>query len=241
MDVDPHNGGGRTLSPAQAVALDGHGVVYSRRREVADALADSLHSLGKLRLSPGEAKSLYLSLQERAFAGEITYDVMLTEFARRLGLPPSDGASRLHAWIQSFSADIVVDPDLPGVLADLRSRGVTVGMVTNSIHPAHVKQEWLHQAGIAHLFDLIMSSVDERCRKPDPEIFRRFTAQVSLPPERTVFVGHDVAEVEGAKKAGMITICLRCSSPQGDYTVGRLAEVVDLPVWPSQTREKKEE
>ncbi len=236
MDVDPHDGTGRRLSPAQAVALDGHGVVYSRRREVADALADSLHTLGKLRLSPSEAKSLYLSLQERAFAGEITYDVMLAELACRLGLLPSDGASRLHAWIQSFSADIVVDPDLPPVLADLRSRGVTVGMVTNSVHPAHVKQQWLDQVGIAHLFDLIVSSVDERCQKPNPEIFRRFMAKVSLPPERTVFVGHDVGEVEGAKKAGMITICLRCTSSHADFEIRRLTELAALGVWPASMR-----
>ncbi|GAB4305364.1 MAG: hypothetical protein Kow0097_03550 [Candidatus Bipolaricaulota bacterium] len=232
MNVNPHNGGGRRLPRAQAVALDGHGVVYSRHREVADALADSLHTLGKLRLSPSEAKAFYLFLQERAFAGEITYDVMLTEFACQLGLPPSDGVSQLHAWIQSFSADIVVDPDLPPVLADLRSRGVTVGMVTNSIHPAHVKQKWLHQVGIAHLFDLVVSSVDERCRKPDPEIFRHFIAKVSLPPERTVFVAHDETEVEGAKKAGMITVCLRCSCPRADYKVQRLADVIGLPIWP---------
>jgi putative hydrolase of the HAD superfamily len=140
--------------------------------------------------------------------------------------------------VQEFSADIVVDPDLPSTLAELRARGVTVGMVTNSVHPAAVKRRWLEQAGIGHLFDLIVSSVDEGCRKPSPEIFRRFAAKVSLQPERTVFVGHDVAEVEGAKEAGMITVCLRCSCLQADYRVQRMAEVVALPIWPPPARKE---
>jgi HAD superfamily hydrolase (TIGR01509 family) len=199
---------------------------------VVDALIDALQAQGWLPIAPSEAKSLYLSLQERAFARKIPYEKMLAEFARGLGLPEPDGITRLHDLVQEFSADIVVDPDLPGVLTELRARGVTVGMLTNSIHPDAVKRQWLEQAGIAHLFDLIVSSVDERCRKPDPEIFRRFTARVGLPPEATVFVGHDPSEIEGAKAAGMITVCLRCSCRQADYVVPRFSEVAELPLWP---------
>ncbi len=235
---------GQSLTLARAVALDGHGVVYSRRREVVDALVDSLVNLGALQLPAITAKSLYLSLQERVFAGDISYEDMLAELAQHLGLPSTEGVAQLHAWIQSFSAEIVIDPELPFVLFDLRSRGVKVGMITNSIHSACAKTKWLEKHGIAQLFDLIVSSVDERCHKPDAEIFRRFIAKVSLPPECTAFIGHDEAEVDGAKKAGMITICLRCSCHQADYTVSRLAEVLDLPIWPPRKqilRKQKEE
>jgi len=230
--VNPRPDCGARRSPARALALDGHGVVYSRNHEVVDALVSVLGAQGLLPLPPDEAKSLYLSLQERAFARKIPYKEMLAEFARGLGLPGPDGVTRLHTWVQEFSADIVVDPDLPGVLAELRARGVMVGMLTNSIHPNAVKRQWLEQEGIAHLFDLIVSSVDEQCRKPDPEIFRRFATQVGLPPEAIVFVGHDPVEIEGAKAAGMTTICLRCSCRQADYVVPRFSEVAELPLWP---------
>lgn len=236
--MDLHPGGGRRLSPAQALALDGHGVVYSRNREVVAALIDALQAQGWLSIPQSEAKSLYLSIQERAFAGEISYQEMLAEFARGLGLPEDSRVSQLHTWVQAFSADIVVDPDLPSTLAELRARGVTVAMVTNSVHPAAVKRRWLEHARISHLFNLIVSSVDEGCRKPSPEIFRQFAAKVSLRPECTVFVGHDVNEVMGAKEAGMITVCLRCSCPKADYEVQRLAEVVALPIWPPPARKE---
>lgn len=239
MKLDTSLTGQRAL-PARAVALDGHGVVYSRVREVVDALIDALRTRGWLSTPESEAKSLYLSLQERAFTQKISYEEMLAEFARVLGLPGSDGVKQLHRWVQEFSADIVVDPDLTGVLTELRGRGVKVTMLTNSIHPARVKENWLKKQGIAHLFDLIVSSVDERCQKPDPEIFRRFVAHTGLPSGSTVFIGHDPMEIRGAKAAGMITIGLRCTTPEADYEVQKLSEVLQLPLWPMRRLEKRE-
>jgi len=218
--------------PAKALTLDGHGVVYYRTVEVPDVVAKQLAEEWNLPLSPTEVRNLYLSLQEEAFAETLPYPDMLHRFCQRIGGPALGKEEYVDSLIERYSAAIELDPDLKSVLQELRRRGVTIGMITNSIHPATSKSEWLKSNGVHELFDVIVSSVDEKCRKPNPEIYRRFGERTSIPLDRTVFVGHDAREVKGAKEAGMITICLRCVCREADYEIRRFGEIVDLPIWP---------
>jgi len=216
-----------------ALALDGNGVVYRRRHEVVDAVLEALASQG-LIFSKEEARSLYLALQARTFRGEFSYADMVDELHRQLGIGSRLSTAKLDQLIQKFSAEIEIDPELPQVLRELRSRGIRVGMLTNSIHPAKVKMDWLRKAGVSDLFDLIVSSVEERCQKPSPELFHRFAARVALPPERLAFVGHDPEEVEGAQRAGLVAIGLGCPMASADFHIRRLGELLELPIWPSK-------
>lgn len=223
------------MSPtAQALTLDGHGVVYYREQEVPDAVSAHLIKRFSLSLDLDAVVSIYDALQKEAFSHEITYREMLRRFCEKLG-PRLDGKENyVDSLIQRYSAAIVLDPDLRSLLSELRRRGVVVGMITNSINPAGTKLSWLEGNGVAELFDIIVSSVDEGCQKPDPEIYRRFGRKTGIPLFKTVFVGHDIREVEGAKRAGMITVCLRCNSPETDYVVSRLGELLELPIWPQK-------
>lgn len=216
-----------------ALALDGNGVVYRRRRDVVDALVEALASQG-LIFSKEQARSHYLALQARTFKGELSYAEMVDALHRQLGIGSRLSTAQLDQLIQKFSAEIEIDPELPHVLQELRLRGIRVGMLTNSIHSAKVKIEWLRKAGVSHLFDLVVSSVEERCQKPSPELFQRFAARVAVPPERLAFVGHDPEEVEGAKKAGLVTIGLGCPMACADFYIRRLGELLELPIWPNR-------
>jgi len=221
-------------STAQALTLDGHGVVYYREQEVPDAVSAHLIKRFSLSLDLESVVSIYNALQEEAFSHEITYREMLHRFCEALGPRLNGKESYVDSLIQRYSAAIVLDPDLKSLLSELRRRGVVVGMITNSINPAGTKLTWLESNGVAELFDIIVSSVDEGCQKPDPEIYWRFVRKTGIPPARTVFVGHDVKEVEGAKRAGMITVCLRCNSPEADHVVTRLGDVIGLSIWPKE-------
>jgi len=215
------------------LALDGNGVVYWRRYEVVDAVIEALASQG-LIFSKEQARSLYLALQARTFRGELSYAEMVEAFHRQLGIGSHLSPAQLDQLIQKFSAEIEIDPELPHVLQELRLRGIRVGMLTNSIHSAKVKMEWLKKAGVSDLFDLIVSSVEEGCQKPSPELFQRFAARVALPPERLAFVGHDPEEVEGAKKAGFVAIGLGCPMASADFHIRKLGELLELPIWPNK-------
>ncbi len=221
------------LGTVHALALDGHGVIYRRKREVVDAVVEALASQG-LIFSQEDGRSLYLALQDRAFAGDLSYAEMVRELHRQLGLGPRFSPHSLDHLIQTFSAEIDVDPDLTHTLGELRSRGVRIGMITNSIHSAQVKERWLKKAGVDKLFDLVVSSVEERCRKPDPEPFRRFAHRVGLSPQGVAFVGHDLQEILGAKKAGFVSIALGCPEAPADFHIRRLGELLELPIWPGK-------
>lgn len=220
------------MKTARALALDGHGVVYHRNQEVPEAVVHVLHGMGVLKVPPEEALKRYLSLQERAFAGELTYEDMVARFAEEVGWEEPGASEQLHHLIQEFSADIVLDPELEKVLSTLRERGVKIAMLTNSIHSAATKWDWLRKKGVDNLFDLIYSSVEVGYKKPAPEIFSAFATAVELPPEEVVFVGHDPLEVQGAKRAGLITVCLGCRCAEADFVCDRLGEVSELPIWP---------
>lgn len=163
---------------------------------------------------------------------------MVEELHRQLGLGSQLTLASLNQLIQKFSAEIEIDPELPSVLRELRFRGIRVGMLTNSVHPAQVKAKWLRNAGVDDLFDLIVSSVEERCKKPSSELFQRFSDRIGFPPQNIAFVGHDVEEIKGAKKAGFIAIAiaLGCPNARADFHIQRLGELLKLPIWP----EKKE-
>lgn len=218
-----------------ALALDGHGVVYRRKREVVDALVEALAEEG-LIFSKEEARSLYLQLQEQTFAGVLSYEGMVKELHYQLGLGSRVSPAHLDQLIQKFSAEIQVDPDLSRTLREIRSRGVRVGMLTNSIHPAKVKTQWLKTAGVDDLFDLLLSSVEEHCKKPSPEFFQRFAMRLALPSEHVAFLGHDQEEIEGAREAGLVAIALACPLAPADFHIQRFRELIELPIWP----EKKE-
>ncbi|MGB9757046.1 MAG: HAD family hydrolase [Candidatus Bipolaricaulaceae bacterium] len=221
------------LGMAKALALDGNGVVYRRKREVVDALVEALASQG-LIFSKEKLRSVYLELQERAFTGELPYKNMVEELHRQLSLGSQLALASLDQLIQKFSADIEIYPELPSVLRELRSRGIRVGMLTNSIHPAQVKAKWLRNVGVDDLFDLIVSSVEERCKKPSRELFQRFSARIGFPPQNIAFVGHEIEEIEGAKKAGFIAIALGCPEARADFHIQRLEELLRLPIWPEE-------
>lgn len=221
------------MSVAQALSLDGNGVVYYRSYEAPDRVVEQLGmDLGWPPDKVEEGKEAYWRLQESAFSQEIGYTDMLSQFAGVMDYTSPQAVDHIHDLVQRFSAEIQIDPDLTLVLSSLRERSVKIAMITNSIHPASVKRSWLEQDGVGDLFDVIFSSIDVRVRKPDPEIFRQFAAKVSLPPEQIVYVGHDEKEVVGAKSAGFISVCLRCACRQADHAIQRFGEVLDLPLWP---------
>lgn len=227
-----HKPGTENELVAWAVALDGNGVVYTRSKEVVDSLIEALRKQGLIFLPDNVARKIYNQLQDEVFGGNLTYQDMLDQLVRMWGLPSQVESADLDRLIQKFSADIFVNPQLSFTLHALRARGVRVGMITNSIHSAMIKWTWLRQAGIAELFDLLLSSVDERLRKPDPEIFRQFARRFALKPKEVVFVGHDPEELRGAKEAGLITVGLQCAQGSADFQITRFGELLSLPIWP---------
>lgn len=93
-----------------------------------------------------------------------------------------------------------VDPQAACVMRGLRSRGVAVGVVSNS---DGTLIEDLAQAGLLELVDSAVDSSVVGYAKPDTRIFREGCDQLDVSPEQAIYVGDDLGnDVLGARSAG---------------------------------------
>ncbi|MGH3850869.1 MAG: HAD family hydrolase, partial [Pseudonocardiaceae bacterium] len=123
-----------------------------------------------------------------------------------------------------------------GVLTELRSRNISVGICSN--------WDWdLDQAvasvGLSDLVDIAITSAQAGARKPHSRIFEYTLERFGLLPEETLFVGDTWgADVEGPLTAGMPAVHLWRSDrsdvqnlktlPAGAHRVNDLRGVLDL-------------
>lgn len=85
----------------------------------------------------------------------------------------------------------------------------------------------LRVLGVETELDAIISAEDVTAGKPDPQVFLKAAAAVSVPPERCVVVEDAVVGIEAARRAGIKTIGVsRVPGFEADLVV---ASLEDLP------------
>ncbi len=120
-----------------------------------------------------------------------------------------------------------VDPAVPGVLAQLREMGFTLGIVSN--RDANF-DGLLAELGLAELCDFSLSAGEAASWKPDPGIFRHALQRAGAAAHETIYVGDNYfADALGARNAGLHPILLDPDRifPDADCTV--IASLADLP------------
>ncbi|MEX0783012.1 MAG: HAD family hydrolase [Dehalococcoidia bacterium] len=123
--------------------------------------------------------------------------------------------------------------DARALLASLRVRGYAVGVVTNTIFPAHLLWPNLSRLGIAGYVDSLVTSVDVGFGKPHPAPYQRALADLKLQPHEAIFVGdREETDIAGARAAGMRAVLLertgRARDRSGFLVVERLAGLNDI-------------
>jgi putative hydrolase of the HAD superfamily len=117
-------------------------------------------------------------------------------------LEAADAEVEPGSFVDSFMGAIAFEP-MPGaleVLAGLRSRGLELAVVSNwDIGLA----EHLERIGAASLFSAIVTSAEAGAAKPDPEAFRLALERLGVEPGRTLHVGDEDEDEEGARAVGM--------------------------------------
>jgi putative hydrolase of the HAD superfamily len=157
----------------------------------------------------------------------------LTELFERARVTPDEAA--LAEYFEAWSPHTFTDPDVPGLFAGLRSRGIRIGVLSNTMWSREWHERVLARDGVLDLIDGAIYTSEIPWTKPHPEAFRAALAAVgATDPARAVFTGdRPVDDVFGAQRVGMRTILVPHSRvPQHeavpDATVNRLAEVLPL-------------
>ena len=157
------------------------------------------------------------------------------EFVRELGVQEHVGQitwELLQSEHSLFAANAATlyDDTIP-TLEHLRDAGFKLAIVSNWDTPLNPLTERL---GIAHYFDTITASHDERVKsaKPDPHIFNYTLAKVGVSAAEVVHVGDTYeADIVGARNVGIRPILIdRDGTQTGRWreTIQSLSELPEL-------------
>lgn len=92
-------------------------------------------------------------------------------------------------------------PETETVLCSLKSKGTSLSITSNFDSRIH---RVVKELGIAHHFDLILTSADARARKPSPHILHKLFELTGSTQTNTCLTGDSLAHDKGAAEAAAI-------------------------------------
>jgi len=104
--------------------------------------------------------------------------------------------------------------DVPQVMRELRDRGMTIGLISNTQRCLASFQSHFALDG---MIEVAVSSAEHGYMKPHPSIFRAALTQAGVPAEESLMVGDSLMhDVLGARRLGMRAVLLsRGAVPPG--------------------------
>ena len=94
-------------------------------------------------------------------------------------------------------------PEVPAVLAALKARGHTLAILSNGT-PAMLARA-ADSAGIAGMFQTLISIEDVQTYKPAPSVYALVQAQLNVAPDQVLFVSSNGWDIAGAGQFGFAT------------------------------------
>lgn len=211
----------------QAVFFDANGVLYYRPRRYLHLLA----FLARHRLptpTPAELQRLRAEVRPAAASREAKYDAFLA--ALGAGDPALREAGR--RVLQQEAAAIALFPGVAATLRALKTRGLKLGVITNTATPGAEKRRWLAEAGIDVWFDSFVASCEVGVDKPQPLIYQLALEECGVAPAAALFVGHEAGELAGARRVGLRTVAFGGTAEAAlaaDEVIDDFAELLALP------------
>ncbi|MEU8892917.1 HAD family hydrolase [Streptomyces sp. NPDC048442] len=134
-----------------------------------------------------------------------------TDFTRLrevFGLPET-GEQLWQRYVETMASAVSCRPEVLEALAELRSRGWTVGVVTNGA--SDIQRAKLRATGLADLSDGVAVSGDLEVRKPDQRLFALAARECGTILDRGGWMIGDnpAGDIGGGHEAGLHTIWLR--------------------------------
>ncbi len=118
--------------------------------------------------------------------------------AQGLANPP------LRARLLALYDALAPFPEVPAVLGTLRERGHRLAVLSNGT-PAMLERA-ATSAGIAPLFEALISVEDIATYKPNPAVYGLVQSRLGVPPDSVLFVSSNGWDVAGAGQFGFATV-----------------------------------
>ncbi|MCY4450080.1 MAG: HAD family hydrolase [Chloroflexi bacterium] len=161
-------------------------------------------------------------------------DAVFAEYERRLladaGAPDVslDVAARVWERVRSAPEELQLLPGAEAALAELRGRGLTLGVISNMGLELNGLLEGL---GIGAYLPVRSCTATAGVSKPHPRIFQSALTQARVRPDEAVHIGDSIpADVEGARSAGIAPVLVQRAPgprpPRGVPVMGSLTEAV---------------
>jgi putative hydrolase of the HAD superfamily len=210
-DVDFH---AESLALAQAVVDADHDVEASRER---------LHAAGEVIWGRSRDHQQSATVADLFTEAGLDHDPEL-----------------LTAYFEFWEPHTLTDPETGPMFEELRSAGIRVGVLSNTIWPRAWHEGFFERDGVRHLIDGAVYTSEIPWTKPSPHAFRAAMDAVGVAdPARCVYVGDRLFDdVYGAQQAGLLAIHIPLSAiPQNqlghtegvpDAVVRGLAEIPEI-------------
>ncbi len=135
-------------------------------------------------------------------------------------------------YLQDHSAMPAPFPGVDHALAELRSMGLKLGVVTNTFD--RFVHAILQRTGLADRFDIVVSADTLPERKPHPAPLLHACRAIGVDARRTLFVGDSRNDTEAAQAAHMRIVCMTYGYNEGRPAtelpcLALLADMSELP------------
>ena len=186
-----------SIGLCQAVLFDLDGTLADTAPDLAAAVNKMRHERG-LEMVPLEYLRPLASAGARGLIGG----------AFGIGPEHPEFAGMREEFLANYEADLCIETTLfqgiDAVLDELDARGVRWGIVTNKV--ARLTDPLVALLGLDLRAGCVVSGDTTPHSKPHPAPLLHAARMLDLPPERIVYVGDDLRDVQAGFAAGMVTV-----------------------------------
>ena len=155
-----------------------------------------------------DAKSEYRRVASETLK-EWDVPMVAEPFLREIGVTAGDGFVEqfFDAYYAPVDRLLYAYSDTIDTLKWIKQRGLTIGLISNTIFPERAHRRELQRFGIEPYLDFAIFSSSFKLRKPHPDIFRHACALAGFEPQECVYIGDRyIEDVTGPNGIGMPAI-----------------------------------